>query len=902
MKLLISHCNTERVELFGLSFHDLESQTAFWVDLRGAELDPQVDVGFTGLCRGPDAIYVGVQSVHGGKILVLDEELTYRETLRLQLAEDIHSLDLVENCLYVTSTRSNTLVCFDLESREETVFWQNPRYIHLNDVKFHRGDCYVLSQDSPGEGKNTGGTVTRLKDGTTIVTGLDQPHSMWFEGDRLLVLSSRKGDVKRVDLNTLECTQVAHLDGYVRGLWCDGKQMYVATSAERIHSRKQGPAVSFVDDMDAYMDGQQCESTLYTMEFDGRLLAANPLSTLNFEVYDLLALSRQPAAGRLLDRPEIFKAHFLRHQRANEQLESAKRETTAPASSKVLAPPLLPPPDLALYLDHRRRFRSYDDSRDSFVRGAWYFSDGWPVNFWSHIEAGKAHRELAQIKSMGFNTVFILIPWRGFQPDVASAKCCRKHRKRARVLLRTCEKLDLRVCARVSYGHSMCPDSKLDGQERVEQLLSDERVLKNWLSYLSVLDTLKKYRSLSMFFLCWEDFWHSFSAFQRRDPDQRKQLAARIGYQRYVDEQGLELYNKAGFSSEPMYSDVADVEIPLSDSGRQEIYLRFINVRLRELFVRARDHISPLTMEIRVDKDLVRRSDGSTAWIDHDSFTDLDLPTMSYWAPFVGSENRGETLTKQQALDRLDFQLVHLPREHHTPPPLINQFNFVDTTPEFAGVHATIDSGQVVAFLDEVSTILLARSSGYALWALRNYYQNLLYNGSFALSGEGWDVTPARGCRFHRMSGETVVKMANNATLSQSLVPVERGMAWIHKADKLFIRLDFPDSSAGEEKRLRVGLAGHASAEVNTTDISATRKIEFSGTHKAEEMLTLDLQNLGEKCVVQRICLYNYEFESHILDARARPTEYAEAVESLNRDIRDNRRREYAGRVFLRSP
>ena len=64
----------------------------------------------------------------------------------------------------------------------------------------------------------------------------------------------------------------------------------------------------------------------------------------------------------------------------------------------------------------------------------------------------------------------------------------------------------------------------------------------------------------------------------------------------------------------------------------------------------------------------------------------------------------------------------------------------------------------------------------------------------------------------------------------------------------------------------------------------------------------MQIRNLGEKCVLQRVYLYNYAFESHILDARARPTEYAEAIEALNRDIREYRRREYAGRVFLRSP
>ena len=444
MNLLVSHCNSERIDLFGLSFHRMESGESFWVDLRDAGLDRDVDVGFTGMCRARDVIYIGVQSVYGGKILVLDQRLNYLETLRLRHAEDVHSMAVCDNRLYVTSTRNNAVIRVELGSREESVFWQQDRYLHLNDVKFYQGECYLLSQDSPGEGKNTGGTVTRLGDGATIITGLDQPHSLWFEGNSLTVLSSRKGDVKRIDLTTLEVTPLAHLDGYLRGIWCEDGKIYIGASAERIHSRKQGPAKSFVDDLDAYLEGQQGESSLYVLDLDGRRLATTPLSTLNFEVYDLLALAQPPAANRLLARPEIVKAHFIREQRAQEKLALAGERPPATEAVESSLPPPLAGPRLGLYLQHIRRFATYADDRDRFVRGAWYFSDGWPVNFWSHVEAGKAYRELASIKSMGFNTVFIPIPWRGFQPDMRSTACCRRHRKRARALLRACDKLGLR--------------------------------------------------------------------------------------------------------------------------------------------------------------------------------------------------------------------------------------------------------------------------------------------------------------------------------------------------------------------------------------------------------------------------------------------------------------------------
>jgi hypothetical protein len=191
MKLLISHCNTEKTDLFGLSYHDLTAGESYWVDVRDAALDPDNDRGITGTCHSGDSIYLGVQSIHGGKVLVLDTNLDYKKTLYLQYAEDVHSLAVHDNSLYITSTRSNAIIRFELDSCRETIFWQQEAYIHLNDVKFHQGECYVLSQNSPGEGTNTGGTVTRLRDNTLILTGMDQPHSMWFEESHLTVLSSR---------------------------------------------------------------------------------------------------------------------------------------------------------------------------------------------------------------------------------------------------------------------------------------------------------------------------------------------------------------------------------------------------------------------------------------------------------------------------------------------------------------------------------------------------------------------------------------------------------------------------------------------------------------------------------------------------------------------------------------
>ena len=56
-------------------------------------------------------------------------------------------------------------------------------------------------------------------------------------------------------------------------------------------------------------------------------------------------------------------------------------------------------------------------SHPPFVRAAHYFSDGWPLNFWQIMDPGKLIEELSQIIGDGFNTIILVIPWRGFQSD-----------------------------------------------------------------------------------------------------------------------------------------------------------------------------------------------------------------------------------------------------------------------------------------------------------------------------------------------------------------------------------------------------------------------------------------------------------------------------------------------------
>ncbi len=67
-------------------------------------------------------------------------------------------------------------------------------------------------------GKATGGIVMRIADGTVIHRGLAMPHSPRWHDDRLWVLNSGAGELRRVDPATGSHDVICTLPGYLRGL------------------------------------------------------------------------------------------------------------------------------------------------------------------------------------------------------------------------------------------------------------------------------------------------------------------------------------------------------------------------------------------------------------------------------------------------------------------------------------------------------------------------------------------------------------------------------------------------------------------------------------------------------------------------------------------------------------
>jgi hypothetical protein len=385
----------------------------------------------------------------------------------------------------------------------------------------------------------------------------------------------------------------------------------------------------------------------------------------------------------------------------------------------------------------------------SFIKATHYFSDGWALNMWQVVDPRKVRTELSGIMEDGFNTIILVVPWRGFQIDQLEPAYDSFYTRQLQCVLGIADSLGLSVIVRVAYSHQILPHNTLSGITQAQRLLLDSDTRKAWLAYLGRLyEVCHGFRSFRMGFLCWEEFWHAFRRWQQYKPETRRELAKSSGFSTYLENQGID----------------GEVEIPKPDDAAYGAFHSFANGRIREMYELATTAFPGLSMEMRVDKDRVQGEEG-VEWKTNDRYLELDELRFSYWAPFMGAENAGEKLDAGQAANLLVHMLDEVTDKGSCVKHVIDQFNFVDNAPKFQGIHAAIAQPEVAPFLQRAAPLLLEKSRGYGIWAYRDYRQNVLYNARFLMGMKGWQVV--RGAC--RPLGRGGVKLGKTSLIRQTL-------------------------------------------------------------------------------------------------------------------------------------
>jgi hypothetical protein len=391
------------------------------------------------------------------------------------------------------------------------------------------------------------------------------------------------------------------------------------------------------------------------------------------------------------------------------------------------SPPVAPIPDLAT-----------PRGEDEYVRAAHWFGDGWAVNFWNTDLERRAERDFRRIREDGFNTLVLVVPWPGFAAEPNSGELDENRLERLQGLLRLAHSMQLQTVLRLSYAWDSLAE---DGSSRLLGLWTDDRVYQGWLAHLeSLWNALGDEPNLQFGFFSWEDLWAVVS-FSDADPAERLLAAQATGFQAW-----LRTHRDLGSVSERFGVEFAgwqEVPIPARREPAFKLFLEFIDSAwIQRFFLPAQQRFPRLSMEIRVDADPVWNGDELLDWHSHESAWNLpgaDWTTI-YWSPAMGGLNQGETLTPEEAAQRLEGMLGRIKQHTGARQIFIGQFLAEDFTPGYER-NGRIPREQLGRFLDLAREPLYNLAGGYGLWAWMDYRHDAIANPEFHQGLDGWKAS-----------------------------------------------------------------------------------------------------------------------------------------------------------------
>ncbi len=508
-------------------------------------------------------------------------------------------------------------------------------------------------------------------------------------------------------------------------------------------------------------------------------------------------------------------------------------------------------------------------SHPEFIRAAHYFSDGWALNMWQVMDPRKVLGELRDIQQDGFNTIILVIPWRGFQVDQLEPAYDVFYERQLERVMAAADRLGLSVIVRVGYTYQIAMDNNLSGITQAQRLLTDEDTQQAWLDYLAhIYSICHGYRSFRQGFLSWEEFWHAFGSWQLRDSRPRNELAEATGYLDYLKSSGIE-----GVTEIPRPGDPAHVS-----------FHAFTNHRIRAFYELARSVFPGLSMEFRVDKERIQTGD-EIEWVRNDDYSDHSGLRFSYWAPFMGAENRGEKLDAEQAAHLFGHMLDEVSYQGSRPGHIVDQFNFVDEAPKFKGIHAEIRDKQVARFLQLSVPLLLEKSRGYGVWAYRDYRQNVLYNSRFLMGMQGWQLPRGRG----RLLCRAGLRLGPGTVLRQYLPPTVSGLQRGVGFERLVLQIALlrMPSADGLQARINAGPWMPLALDGEHKEYRADIPVDFGGV--MADGLILELKNAGPPLDIYSLWLYHWVFRGGIRLEDGTASRHLAALVDFNKSLEQAR-------------
>ena len=482
------------------------------------------------------------------------------------------------------------------------------------------------------------------------------------------------------------------------------------------------------------------------------------------------------------------------------------------------------------------------DQRSKFIIGTHYYGFqeySWPINYLNAVKKKDVDPDLAQLKTLGFNSIALLASWGEFEPVIGKPNALAY--EKINYIIKRAALAGLRVQIRLPYLWSSLAE---DSRERLSLAIVEHQSYRSdFRRFLNNFQTkvIKNNGNVDLIFGSWEDFYAIRDLF-------------------------FEAENKAGVVIRNSFAKDTGINPGqvIQNGLNFEVFLKWMDAKIGA-FIKV---IPSYGYEVRVDSDRIEKN-GKIEWFSHGSTYNVgkDKQLITYWAPYFGAKNNGETLKGIDAAKSFNWMFDLISAEVPTAKPFVDQFNFYDNSPG-TETNAKIGDDQYVDFFNRASKILLTRSSGYSLWAVRDYRHNLVVNPAFSEGEFGWQFKNVK-LRDYVVTITTKSQLAHTiprsrllvlkATEGELVIDTRSGAGWV----------EFPPQNT----RLKFGL-GRTSIKVNIAK-SANRDGD----------LKLTIHSDSDNTQLNSISFYGHKQVGNVFSENGDKGFFYDSIKSLNFDI-----------------
>lgn len=434
-------------------------------------------------------------------------------------------------------------------------------------------------------------------------------------------------------------------------------------------------------------------------------------------------------------------------------------------------------------------------------------------------------------------------------------------------------KVSLEIILRIGYTWDFFEDGNENVSDRYYDILFKEKTMGAWLDYVeTIYKRVSIHPNLKGAFICWEDFWsptYRLKAVENRE--ESVQISQAIGYQeflrnKYSINEINKIYNEA-------FEDYEQIYMPLSSSEAIKLFYEYYDQVLNQILIVTQEKFPDISMEVRVDDDLVPKNDGLTEWYSHKatySSGKAPFTCIVYGIP-MGFENKGERVTWEEAKNMFSYTLDRVNNETNNKPIFIDQFLFADNTPGFEH-NAQIKEDEVGKFLTNIDDVLAQKTMGYGIWAYRDYRGNILYNSQFANDLQGYNIQGNVEIDTSKKSKKA--RLVADTSIEQ-VIPEQRN----HFGNNINFNLEFDAILVGEDTILEIFIGDN----IYKVDINVSGKyvIEL----KEVEIPNIKIKCLSGEVVLDNLNLYNQVQQGLLYSSENDELKHISDLRELNKKI-----------------